>query len=211
MIPKKGFIEVLAGQQKHKEIEILYFPPEYSVEKSNSFTEISIPGLESPYLQYIKGNAGSITLEVFYDTYEEGTDVRELADQLSNLMNIDPKLHAPPPLRFIWGMLSAEPFICVLERVTKRFTMFRSDGVPVRARLNITLKEYKMELNIRERTVQSPDRSKAYITKQGDSLWLIAAEEYGDPTMWRAIAEANKIDNPRILETGKEIIIPPLE
>lgn len=211
MKPKKGFIEVLAGQQKHKEIEILYFPPEYSVEKSNSFTEISIPGLESPYLQYIKGNAGSITLEVFYDTYEEGTDVRELTDHLSNLMNIDPKLHAPPPLRFIWGMLSAEPFICVLERVTKRFTMFRSDGVPVRARLNITLKEYKMELNIRERTVQSPDRSKAYITKQGDSLWLIAAEEYGDPTMWRAIAEANKIDNPRILETGKEIIIPPLE
>ena len=211
MKPKKGFIEVLAGQQKHKEIEILYFPPEYSVEKSNSFTEISIPGLESPYLQYIKGNAGSITLEVFYDTYEEGTDVRELTDQLSNLMNIDPKLHAPPPLRFIWGMLSAEPCICVLERVTKRFTMFRSDGVPVRARLNITLKEYKMELNIRERTVQSPDRSKAYITKQGDSLWLIAAEEYGDPTMWRAIAEANKIDNPRILETGKEIIIPPLE
>jgi hypothetical protein len=64
MKPKKGFIEVLAGQQKHKEIEILYFPPEYSVEKSNSFTEISIPGLESPYLQYIKGNAGSITLDM---------------------------------------------------------------------------------------------------------------------------------------------------
>ena len=72
--PKKGFIKVLAGEQskKNPEIEVLYYPPEYSMEKSNTFTEVGIPGLESPYLQYVKGNAGSITLEVFYDTYEEG-------------------------------------------------------------------------------------------------------------------------------------------
>lgn len=210
MKPKKGFIKILDGELKNQEIEILYFPSEYSVEKSNSFSEISIPGLEAPYLQYVKGNAGSISLEVFYDTYEDGVDVRTLTDQLTNLMNIDPKLHAPPPLRFIWG-IPAEPFDCVLERVTKRFTMFLSDGVPVRARLNITLKEFKISLSSREAAVQSADKTKIYIAKQGDSLWAIAQREYGNPALWRPIADNNRIDNPRLLEPGMELIIPPVE
>ncbi len=209
--PKKGFIEILSGKNKMQQIEILYFPPEYSIEKSNTFAEISIPGLESPYMQYVKGNAGSITLEAFYDTYEEGTDVRRFTKQLSELMNIDPELDAPPPLRFIWGMPSEEPFIGVLERLTTRFTMFSSNGIPVRARLSITLKEFKMELNERERNKQSPDRTKVYVTKQGDSLWSIAYKEYGDPALWRHIADKNRIYDPRLLEPGMELIIPSLE
>ena len=208
---KKGFIEILSGMNIGSQIEVLYFPPEYSIEKSNTFAEISIPGLEAPYLQYVKGNAGSITLEAFYDTYEEGTDVREFTKQLSSLMNIDPELHAPPTLLFVWGMSSQEPFTCVLERVTTRFTMFNSDGIPVRARLSITLKEFKTGLNERERNERSSDRTKMYVTKQGDSLWSIAYREYGDPALWRHIADANKIHNPRSLETGVELIIPSVE
>ncbi|KAB2944599.1 MAG: LysM peptidoglycan-binding domain-containing protein [Candidatus Methanoperedens sp.] len=211
MGPKIGFIKILDGNKKDKQIEILYFPPEYSLERSNTFSEIAIPGLESPYLQFVKGNAGSITIEVFYDTYEKGTDVREITSQLTDLLNIDPTIHAPPPLQFIWGLDSKEPFNCVLERVTKKFTMFNSDGVPVRARLNITLKEFKMQLNSRERELQSPDKTKVYIAKQGDSLWAIAYREYGDPDMWRPIAQKNNIYDPRFLKPGTELVIPPLE
>jgi len=206
--PQKGFIQVLEGKQKSKQIEILYFPPEYTMEKSNSFSEIAIPGLESPYVQYVKGNAGSITIEAFYDTYEDGTDVREYTNNLSNLMNIDPELHAPPPLRFIWGMPSKEPFTCVLERVTQKFIMFLYDGTPIRAKLNITLKEFKMELNVREKSLQSSDKTKVYITKQGDSLWLIAHREYGNSSMWRQIADKNNIYDPKYLEPGTRLLIP---
>jgi nucleoid-associated protein YgaU len=42
-------------------------------------------------------------------------------------------------------------------------------------------------------------------------LWLFAAKEYWDPTKRRVIAYANNIDRPRLLKTGTEIVIPPLE
>lgn len=214
---KKGFIKICEGKDIGQEIEILYFPTEYSIEKTNSFSEIAIPGLEAPYLQYVRGNASTISLEVFYDTYEEydgnkkSVDVRKYTNQLSNLMNIDPTIHAPPRLLFIWGISSEEPFNCILEKVTKKFTMFNSDGIPVRARLNITLKERKVELNDRERKLQSADRTKLYVVKQGDSLWSIAFREYGDPGLWRSIADKNNIYDPKKLKSGTELVIPPLE
>ncbi|HML25871.1 MAG TPA: LysM peptidoglycan-binding domain-containing protein, partial [Methanomethylovorans sp.] len=75
----------------------------------------------------------------------------------------------------------------------------------------ITLKEFKIGLNERERNKQSSDKTKFYVTKQGDSLWSIAYREYGDPALWRYIADANKIHDPRSLETGAELIIPSVE
>jgi nucleoid-associated protein YgaU len=40
---------------------------------------------------------------------------------------------------------------------------------------------------------------------------MIADEEYEEPGLWREIAKANGINNPRNLEYGRTIIIPRLE
>lgn len=181
------------------------------MKKTVSYQEVSKLKLEAPRIQYTGGNAGSLSIELFYDTYEYGTDVRDYTDKISDLMKIDTDIHAPPPLKFIWAMEKREPFICVLESVTKKFTMFLQDGTPVRARLNLELKEFKMELNERENTLQSPDKTKIQVTQRGESLWLIASRAYGNAALWRPIADRNGIKNPRILEPGTRLIIPPLE
>ena len=103
-------------------------------------------------------------------------------------------------------------FPCIIERATKKFTMFLPSGIPVRATLSVSLREYmEPELMTKGTPLFSPDRTKQRVIKQGDSLWFIAAQEYGDPSQWRIIAEKNDIENPRFLEPGKELNIPPLE
>jgi hypothetical protein len=212
---KKAYIQVLDAQGKAKdEIPVLFNPGEYSMDKSNEFANINIPGLESPLLQFVRGGLETLTMDLFFDTYtdekpeKEKRDVRDYTDRIVNLLKIDSDLHAPPVLKFVWGSLD---FTCVLSKVNKKFTMFRPDGKPVRATLSVTFNEFKTEKSTKEKPLQSRDRTKHRILKDGDSLWLIAAEEYGDPAMWRDIAIANKIDNPRILETGRGIVIPPVE
>ncbi|MGB3458298.1 MAG: LysM peptidoglycan-binding domain-containing protein [Halobacteriota archaeon] len=200
-------------------VPFLFNPSEFSVEKTNQFREVDIPGLPSSTFQFVKGGARTVTMDLTFDTYEKQVDVRTFTDRITGwesetkkgkgLMDIDSDLHAPPICLFIWG---AYIFPCIIERATKRFTMFLPDGTPVRATLNITLKEYKeFETQVKEISLQSADRTKTRQVKQGDSLWFIAAKEYGNPALWRYIAEANRIDNPRVLKPGMELIIPPLE
>lgn len=203
-------------------VPCLFNPKELSVEKSNQFAEINIPGLSSPIFQFVRGNARSVTMDLFFDTYEEGVDVRfftdritgwdagsmfsRLPDMAKGLMDIDSGLHAPPVCLFIWG---AFIFQCIIERVLKRFTMFLPEGIPVRATLSVTLKEYReVDVQVKEIAFESADLTKRWTVRQGDSLWSIAAKEYGDPAKWRMIAEANEIDNPRILSPGQELVIP---
>jgi nucleoid-associated protein YgaU len=57
---------------------------------------------------------------------------------------------------------------------------------------------------------QSSDRSKHHKVVEGEQLWMISNNEYEDPANWREIAEANNIDNPLALETGKTIKVPRL-
>ncbi|HSB52597.1 MAG TPA: LysM peptidoglycan-binding domain-containing protein, partial [Dissulfurispiraceae bacterium] len=75
--------------------------------------------------------------------------------------------------------------------------------------LSITLKEYReVDIQVKELDLHSPDVTKRWTVKQGDSLWSIAVKEYGDPADWTLIAEANGIDNPRTIETGTDLVIP---
>jgi hypothetical protein len=200
-------------------VSFLFNPVEFTVERTNQYTEVNIPGLPSSTFQFVRGGSRTLTMDLFFDTYESKEDVRDFTDKITGwesgsppakgLMDIDSDLHAPPVCLFIWGTFIF-PFI--IERVSKKFTMFLPEGTPVRATLSVTLKEYKeYEIQVKEATRQSADRTKTWRVKEGDSLWFIAAKEYGDPDLWRSITEANDIKNPRILISGVELIIPPLE
>ena len=208
-----AYIEPLFGSARER-AQVIFNPAEYSLQKGNQFSSTPLPGLSNPIVSFVNGDADVLTMDLFFDTYTDmgSSDVREETDKISVLLDIDPELHAPPPVLFVWGKLQ---FKAVIERLTQRFTMFREDGVPVRATLNVTFKEYK---TLKEQLAkkkppgpnQSSDWSKRRIVAENDRLCLIAAIEYEDPAVWRVIADANEIENPRLLQPGQEILLPPL-
>lgn len=204
-LEKARLINTVTGE----EIPVLFNPTEYTVEKGNQYAEIAIPGLEAPLLQFNRGNARMLTMDLFLDTSESARDVREFSRKITALLDIEPDTHAPPVCRFIWG--GGESFTGVLEKAIQRFTMFLADGRPVRATVGVTLREFLTGLAERERPRQSPDRTKLRTVIEGDALWQLANREYGDPAQWRHIARASGIVNPRLLRAGSDLIIPPIE
>jgi len=189
-------------------IDVLFNPNAYTVEKSNQIAESAVPGLEAPILQYVHGNTRTLSMDLFFDTYEEQTDVRDHTDKIYGLLNIDASTHVPPICRITWGGFS---FRGVLDHVSGNFSLFLPDGTPARANLTVTFKEFiDVEVLVRQNPTQSTDHRKTRLVRSGDRLPAIAWEEYGDAAKWRPIADANGIDDPKNLEVGMRLIIPAL-
>ena len=198
------------------EIEVLFNPTEYRVSKSNQFAEVAIPGLAAPMLQFGHGNAQTLSMQLFFDTYdpqatgsryEKNRDVRTYTRQVTDLLRINAELHAPPVIQFSWGSFV---FVGVLQQADVRFNLFLPSGVPVRATIDVTIKEF---YDNRKETgmLQSANYTKQHVVHRGDTLAGIAAEHYDDPTKWRPIADANNIDDPLALEPGRVLMIPAIE
>ena len=222
---KRAFIKPINGKYKGTEYQVLFNPAEYSIEKGNTFQTAALPGMSNPVTQFVSGNADTLTMDLYFDTYAKSSrhessvvqreDVRKYTRQITNLMELDPKLHAPPVCEFTWGTALGTPagiqFQGTIERVSQRFTFFLDDGTPVRATLNVTFKEYRtIQDQLKHNKLESPDRTKRREFKDGDAIWLFAYDEYGDPGLWKVIAEHNALENPRLVTPGTTLELPPL-
>jgi hypothetical protein len=105
---KKALLHVEWSDRKPEDIPVQYNPTEYTLDKSALIGEIQIPGLDSPLQQYVRGQSEKLTLDLFFDTTEQGmgagaTSVTSETDKIYQLIKIEPKRHAPPILTFIWS------------------------------------------------------------------------------------------------------------
>jgi len=195
-------------------IEVLFNPQQYTIDKTNKFASAPVPGRQSPVIQSIRGDSDTLSLELFFDTYTyySSQDVRDYTIQITNLLNMIEDLDAPQICTFVWGKadINKPYFTGIIEKATTTYTMFIADGTPVRAKMNLTLRQYQAPEN-KNAKISSADNSKRKTITSGDSLWMIATKEYGDPSKWRILADANGIGNPLDLEAGTEITIPKLE
>jgi LysM repeat protein len=203
----QAYLEIIAPVVANPVIPLRFNPTEYQLQKANTFAEIPIPGLESPPIQFVRGSAEKLTVDVLVDTSDTLDDVRvAYVDALRGLMDLNRELHAPPIVRFTWD---TEVFRGVLESLNITYVLFTPDGIPLRAKLSLALKEYRpVDIQIKQNPTASPDYEKTYVVKRGDTLSGIAFAVYRDATVWRAIATNNQIQDPRAVQPGQVLQLP---
>jgi nucleoid-associated protein YgaU len=228
--PKPGqaylVIHWVAGDET---IPCQYNPTELQLEKAAQFGEIAIPGLTAPLQQFVRGQAETLTVELFFDTSDQGmglqaTSVTEQSDQIYALTRIEPKGHAPPTVTFHWGddfpghqlpkksgNQRRDSFTGVVTNVRQHFTLWSRLGKPLRAKLNVTIKEYyPLQKQLDDLNPTSPDRSHSYVLVRGETLAHVAARFYLRSDDWRYIANGNEIEDPRRLNPGLQLRVPPI-
>ena len=194
------------------EFEVLFNPNTYSISKSLTWNAEVSNNLNASTLGFGGSTNRDLTLELFYDVTETpDSDVRVETNKVVALTRLKRDGIEPPLVQITWGDDSQDlynfPFIGVVSQLTQRFTLFRADGKPVRATLNVTFKEFlNTEIDQHETDPEFTTR----MVKRGDSMSSIAAEVYRDPALWRVIAEANQLDDPRHLPVGLRLNIPKL-
>lgn len=189
-------------------VEVMFNPDLLTVTTNILYPDISVPGLRTPLLQFIRGEARTLAAELFLDNSNTGESLAARLQELRTFVAIDSDLHAPPVCRFEWGDTT---FTGVMAEFSEKFQMFDETGRILRARVTVKLKAYEpANQQLAEIDRRSPDRTKTRTVRAGDRYDLIAAEEYGDAAYWRVLAAANGDERPRLLAPGTLISIPPL-
>lgn len=199
-------------------IECLFNPKEYTFTKSNNWSQSKTKGKNVPKLEFNGGNPTDLKVQLFFDTYESGEDVRKKYTNaiwqlaMVNKDKQDPKTKKsqPPKCEFRWGSMWS--FKAVLADITQKFTLFLPDGTPVRATLDVTFRQTEDEGLFPKQNPTSGGMPghRTRIVKAGETLDWIAAQEYGEAKHWRYIAEVNRIDNPFQMKPGTVLQLPPL-
>ena len=146
-----------------------------------------------------------------------GGDVRDITNRIWKLMSIDPNLTdmnsakgRPPKVEFQWG--ATWSFEAVITEISQKFTLFRDNGIPVRATLDVSFLQATEAGKYpgQNPTTVGQTGYRRRIVKEGDTIDLIAFDEYGDSTMWRFIADINNLDRPNKLRVGQVLSIAPV-
>jgi hypothetical protein len=184
------------------------------VTKTNTYKEERKNRSDVPGFEFEKAGPQTLKLDLVFDTYESGEDVSLKTNQLWKLMESKTRREGnrnrkvpPPEVAFEWGVFR---FVAVITNMTQKFTLFKPDGTPVRARVEVTFTQHK---DLEDYPNQNPtsgggDIERVWRVIAGDRIDTIAYAVYGDATRWRAIAEYNRLRNPLTLRAGQQLIIP---
>jgi hypothetical protein len=197
---------------------VFFNPNQYALSKKVGWKETAGVGLDLPQLQFSRGETRVLALSLLFDSYEEKNDVRSLTRKVADLTEVATNKDRPPIIKVFWGPDQPRhvglPFSGVVESLTQKFTLFLEDGTPVRATVDVSIREVESPEKQFKRTARkrkSPIQARSRAVKKGDSLWSIAAAEYDDPARWRPIAVANELRNPRDLQPGTTLLVPSVE
>jgi hypothetical protein len=139
---------LVVAQYNPKELQIDKSVPWSKVNQANQSNERGI------HLEFTGAEGRSMTIELLFDGYEDGgkttnvtnESVSDLVGKLERLASVwkpeSPKEDERRPHRCVaaWGT-ALNDFRCVIESLSTKYTMFSSDGVPLRATCTVKLKE----------------------------------------------------------------------
>ncbi|MGW7295437.1 CIS tube protein [Streptomyces xiamenensis] len=168
--------------------------------------------------EFMGAEPRQMTLEIFLDTsHEPGSNsVLKKVDDLMKCCEVtDESLAAkqpsPPWVIFQWGSFSTARFAAYVSSVEASYSLFAPSGTPIRATCQLRLHEIPGRTPGQNPTSGALTARRVHRVVAGDSLQSLAYREYGNAAAWRAIAEANGIDDPSHLTPGAQLMMPAAE
>ena len=180
--------------------------------------------------QFVGTSSTEVAFDLVFDTADEigeggtGRDVRERTALVERfVLPKGEQRQAPPMVQFHWGNLL---LVGVISDLSIDFDLFSPDGLPLRARMGVRIREQDPGYQYLERgpganeesggegtddsgrpgepgsdSTGKPDRTTEAL--EGESAAEVAAREGLDPSRWRALAPRG--EDPLSLPAGTEI------
>lgn len=192
---------------------VMFNPNTYSQKYEVEFEERQGAGDSASPQVFGKIKPQEYSFEFVFDgtgTAVEKVDVHETIETfLAITGKYEGDSHRTKYLIIHWGKLLAA---CVLKTAEITYTLFASDGSPLRAKVKADFAENVEDTKrIAEERKNSPDLTHVRVVKEGEHLSLLCQQMYGNPDYYLQIAAFNELNNFRNLETGQTLLFPPVK
>jgi LysM repeat protein len=152
------------------------------------------------------------SFEFLFDGTGTAVEKVEVQDTVEDFLEVtgkhDGEIHRPLYLKLSWGALVSK---CVLKNAEINYTLFKSDGTPLRAKVKATFAEnIEDALRVADERKSSPDLTHIYEVKEGEHLSLLSNRFYGSPAYYIQVAAFNELANFRNLRVGQRLLFPPI-
>jgi hypothetical protein len=123
-----------------------YNPKEIQVDKTVPWQKHKDSKADEPWLEFTGADGRTLTMELLFDSFEDGGGTVEgPLNDLTTMSKIKqqngPEEERRPPKLGVRNGPFTGDFICVIESLSIKVTMFNKQNKPVRATVNIKLKE----------------------------------------------------------------------
>lgn len=163
----------------------------------------TIPDNKTLELSFVIDGTGAVSI-IPIVVSEEVAKIKKLC------LDVNGNTHTTNYLGVYWGF--GLEFRCKMVSLKVEYTMFNPAGIPVRAKLAATFKEFiDPETDASATNTNSPDMSHVITVKAGDQLTTLCNQVYGDSKYYLQVARINRITNFRSLVPGQRILFPRME
>jgi hypothetical protein len=202
---------------QYSPLEVMFNPTEYSLTTAAKVTRTDSPSTPGGTPQFTGTDAITLKLSLFLDAFSEAEG--DVTPKVTTLLGWTyptkatagqgPTAHPmPPQVGLEWGNKQLETYFGYITALTVTYTVFRMDGTPVRAKVDLSIQGQSEKLAGTNPTSHAIDSRRARILTDGDTLHSLAYRELGNAASWRSIAELNAIDDPQRVRAGSSVLIP---
>src|SRR6266852_1519381 len=212
----------LPGGQK---VKVQFNPETLKVSFTNQIVTPSGGGDQrgTPSMQFVGAGTTKLSVQLWFDVNaplaegeEKVNDVRKLTQKVDYFITPkqdekDKNKFIPPSTRFLWGSFQ---FDGIMDSLEESLEFFSSEGEPLRASVTFSLSQQKIQKFV-FRDVPAPPggggvggaaagTTPLTSAPAGSTLQGLAANA-GMGSNWQAIASADGVENPRLLQPGQLI------
>lgn len=203
----------LGKEDKDEELTFMFNPTEYKISQSVNVVRSNSTWKPGGKLEYTGTSAMTVSMQLFFDDFASARG--DVTPKITKLLGWqmpnteDEKNKKPPPLvKFEWGNKQLENFRGVITSVNVAYTVFSKSGTPIQAKVDLTLDGKIDPPPGTNPTSHATDMRRVHSVVEGETIAMIAFAELGQSGYWRAIAEANGIDDPLRIRPGQFLLIP---
>ena len=188
-------------------------PESFSHKSENTYNTPHPPGEPGDTPRFSYASDGSVSFSLVLDgTRTIGGKSIEVSAEIAKLKAVvlayHGAIHSPFYVQLVWGNFL---FNCRLTTFNVNYTLFRPDGTPVRAKVDlvfISAMDSKTLALLANK--QSADLSHHYQVKAGDTLPQLCYRIYGDSKYYLQVAAHNHLIHFSRLVPGTVLSFPPL-